>query len=150
MCCNFQQAAGGVKNGEYIAQLFIDNILPSLDPHRQGVVDAIFFDGASNVQLAGEMIKVQYPRMTVLKGAEHVMNLFFMDCATKIPFIAALVRMYCKSLYPFMGSGGRHKVYSIFMEHSRSWNGGHAIGFTKACGLRFAGFFIALLRLLCN
>ena len=29
------------------------------------------FDGASNVQLAGRLLKVHYPKLTVMHGVEH-------------------------------------------------------------------------------
>ena len=42
----------------------------------RGIVDLVFFDGASNVQNAGELLKVKFPRITVGHGAEHVVSLF--------------------------------------------------------------------------
>ena len=37
------------------------------------------FDGASNVQLAGILLKVHYPKLTVMRGVEHTVLLFFND-----------------------------------------------------------------------
>ena len=37
------------------------------------------FDGASNVQLAGELLKIRYPKIIVMRGVEHTVSLFFND-----------------------------------------------------------------------
>ena len=41
--------------------------------------DMCAFDGASNVQKAGKIISVYFPRLTCIHGAEHVVSLFFDD-----------------------------------------------------------------------
>ena len=35
------------------------------------------FDGASNVQLAGKLLKIHYPKVSVMRGVEHIVSLFF-------------------------------------------------------------------------
>jgi len=40
------------------------------------MVDLALFDGAANVQKAGEVLAALYPWISVLHGAEHVMSLF--------------------------------------------------------------------------
>ena len=37
------------------------------------------FYGASNVKLGGRVLKVNYPKLTVIRGVEHTMSLFFND-----------------------------------------------------------------------
>ena len=37
----------------------------------------IAFDGASNVQKAGEIMKKHFTRATVIHGSEHVVNIIF-------------------------------------------------------------------------
>ena len=44
------------------------------------------FDGASNVQLGGDLFKIHYPKFTVLRLVEHTVSLFFND-ASKIPML---------------------------------------------------------------
>ena len=44
----------------------------------------MFFDGASNVKNAGELLQAKYPRITVGHGAEHVVSLFFKDVYEKV------------------------------------------------------------------
>ena len=47
------------------------------------------FDGASNVQLGGNRFKVHYPKLTVMRGVEHTVPLFFND-VSKIPIVIKL------------------------------------------------------------
>ena len=37
------------------------------------------FDGASNVQLAVELLKTDYTKVSVMRGVEHTVSLFFND-----------------------------------------------------------------------
>ena len=48
------------------------------------------FDGASNVQLAGELLKIHYPNITVMRGVEHTVSLFFND-VSKIPVVNEII-----------------------------------------------------------
>ena len=41
--------------------------------------DIVMFDGASNVKLGGKLLKVHYPKLTVMRGVEHTLSLFFND-----------------------------------------------------------------------
>jgi hypothetical protein len=65
------------------------------DPNNQktdhrGVVDLLLFDCASDVQNAGKLASITYPRITVVHGAEHVVSLFFKDIFTKMPVFQCL------------------------------------------------------------
>ena len=42
------------------------------------------FNGASNVQLPGELVKNQYPKVSVMRGVEHTVSVIFND-VSKIP-----------------------------------------------------------------
>jgi hypothetical protein len=44
-----------------------------------GIVDLVFFDGASNVQNAGKILRAYNPQILTVghHGAEHVVSLFF-------------------------------------------------------------------------
>ena len=55
------------------------------DP-RKNLTDVIMFDGASNVQLGGRLLKVHDPKLTVMRGVEHTVSLFFND-VSKIPIV---------------------------------------------------------------
>ena len=70
------------------------------------------FDGASNVQLGGELLKIHYPNITVMRGVEQTVSLFF-NCASKISVVNQMVTDH-KAIYNLFGSGVYHKHYSIF------------------------------------
>ena len=56
----------------------IDLIHSEHDVHNKKsprIVDLVFFDGSSNVQNAGEILRIFNPRITVGHGAEHVVSL---------------------------------------------------------------------------
>ena len=48
-----------------------------IDPGKR-LIDIFMFDGASNVQLGGKLLKVHYPKLTVMRGVEHTVYLFSM------------------------------------------------------------------------
>ena len=69
------------------------------------------FDGASNVQLAGELLKIYYPKVSVMRGAKKTVSLFFND-VTKIPVVNQIITSH-KEIYNLFGSGRYHKACSI-------------------------------------
>ncbi len=90
--CTAQMESGGKKDAEYIAKIILleiqkmDNTARESNKKHPEVVDLVYFDGASNVQKAGDILKVNYPRirMTVYHGSEHVVALFFSDVLNKV------------------------------------------------------------------
>jgi hypothetical protein len=68
---------GKKKDAAYIASLF-DPWVQKLDPCNSRL-DCVFFDGASNVQLAGQLLAAKYPRIHVQTCAAHSVSLFFLD-----------------------------------------------------------------------
>ena len=52
--------------------------MKEIDPGKY-LTDVIMFDGAYNVQIGGKRLKVHYPMLTVMIGAEHTVSLFFND-----------------------------------------------------------------------
>jgi hypothetical protein len=96
--CTSEMAKSGEKDAKYIAGLLksiISQIEQTKDPNNQknenwGVVDKVLFDGASNVQNAGQLVSITYPRITIVHGAEHVVSLFFKDIFTKMPVFQCL------------------------------------------------------------
>ena len=47
----------------------------------KSLVDLLFFDGASNIQIGGKDISAIYLRITCLHGVEHSIALVFSDWA---------------------------------------------------------------------
>ena len=76
------------------------------------IIDVIMFDGASNVQLAGELLQILYPKITVMRGLEHTVSLFFND-VSKIPVVNQMITAH-KAIYNLFGSVIYYKnhVYS--------------------------------------
>lgn len=138
--CSPQMASGGRKSGEYIAG-FIMVHMKKLDPKRN-IIDMVIFDGASNVQKAGNLIEKEYPMVTVVHGAEHVVSLFFSDVA-KTDIGKLLVKFY-SLLYKWFG-GSKHSCYSIFISTSERIVG-KKVGLIRPAGTRMGGYPIVWTR----
>jgi hypothetical protein len=82
-CTNHMQD-GGKKDATYIASLFEAKV-KEYDPSNTDT-DVFFFDGASNVQKAGEVLMAQFPHAFCFHGGEHVVSLFFSSIG-KVPQI---------------------------------------------------------------
>ena len=70
------------------------------------------FDGDSNVQLTGELLKIHYPNISVMRGVEHTVSLFF-NYVSKISVMNKIIRAH-KEIYNLFGSGIYHKPHYIF------------------------------------
>ena len=101
--CTGHLAIGGKKDAQYIANIvkpLITQMESELDIHNKrspGIVDLDFFDGASNVQNAGQILQAFNPRITGGHGAEHVVSLFFSDVYNKVPQFKKLSE-FCKKV----------------------------------------------------
>ncbi len=162
-------AAGGIKDGTYIANLF-EPWIKKLDP-TGSLSDLVLFDGTGNVQLGGEILCARFPGLSSGHGAEHVASLIFND-ATKSWQIKTLVAIYRKT-YAVLGSGSQHAPKAIFTKQTLVFNHGRvsvivfwilflllfltvvlslylaqAIGLIRAAETRMAGYFYAFHRLL--
>ena len=78
------------------------------------------FDWASNMQLAGRLLKVHYPKLIVMRGVEHTVSLFFNDFS-KIPIVNQIIYAH-KIIYIVFGSGIYHKPHSIFKSKSQEFH----------------------------
>ena len=47
-------------------------------PHKS-ITYVVMFDGASNVQISGELLKIHYPKVSVMLVVEHTVTLLFND-----------------------------------------------------------------------
>ena len=77
--CTKHMEEGGKKDAPYIAELFEGKVM-EYDP-QQLCTDVFYFDGASNVQKAGEVLMAKFPRSFCFHGGEHVVSLFFSSIA---------------------------------------------------------------------
>ena len=150
--CTGHLAEGGKKDAKYIAKVImpliqqIESEEDILKRKSQGTVDLVFFDGASNVQNAGEILRAFNPRITVGHGAEHVVSLFFSDVYTKVRDFKILA-VFAERVRNIFGSV-RHAPSAMFKKHTRQHNNGVHLGFIKPSECRMAGKHIAILRLL--
>ena len=60
-------------------------------------MDILFFNGGSNMQLAGRIIEAEFSRVTVVHGHEHVLSLVFEDIGT-IPIVKVGHLLMCNSV----------------------------------------------------
>jgi hypothetical protein len=150
--CTGHLAEGGKKDAKYIAKVImpliqqIESEEDILKRKSQGTVDLVFFDGASNVQNAGEILRAFNPRITVGHGAEHVVSLFFSDVYTKVKSFKILA-VFAERVRNIFGSV-RHAPSAMFKKYTRMHNNGVHLGFVKPSECRMAGKHIAILRLL--
>ena len=82
-----------------------------IDP-RKKLTDVIFFDGAFNVQLGGKLLKVHYPKLTVMRGVERTVSLFFNDFS-KIPIVNQIISAH-KMIYNIFVSGNMISLIPYF------------------------------------
>ena len=82
--CNKHLAQGGKKDAEYVARIFMPQIL-KVDP-KKDKFDLYNVDGASNIQSAGDVVAAYFPHVTTVHGSEHSIILVFADIA-KLPAI---------------------------------------------------------------
>ena len=94
-----------------------------------GVTDLVYFDGASNVQKAGDILVRRYPRITSACAAEHTTSLLFDNVYNKVPEFKELGDL-AKKLRNIFGST-RHATTSMFKKYSKQHNRGRSLGFIK-------------------
>ena len=81
-------AEGGEKDGNFICTRFLEHIR-NIYPHKS-IIDVFVFDGASNVQLDGGLLKIHYQKVSVMRGVEHTVSLFFKDFS-KVPVVNEMI-----------------------------------------------------------
>ena len=73
--CQGHLARGYKKDATFICNLFLNHMREK--DLGKILTDIVIFDGASNVQLGGKLLKVHYPKLTFMCGVEHTVTLFF-------------------------------------------------------------------------
>jgi hypothetical protein len=140
--CTGHIQGGGNKDAGFIAGLFLPH-MPKNDPDKQ-LIDCVFFDGASNVQKAGKIIQVHYPRAMVLHGVAHVVSLFFKDLSN-IQVVKHQILLH-SFIYRVFGYVAMHSLYALFQRHARAFNNGRPIGILRASYTRMTGYFMTMHR----
>ena len=62
------------KIGTFICTRFLEHIR-KIDPHKS-IIDVVIFSGALNVQLGGEILKMNYQKISVMREVEHTVYSF--------------------------------------------------------------------------
>jgi len=140
--CSAHLAGGGKKDAIYIANCFLP-FIEKFESEVKNTVDLALFDGASNVQKAGEILVAIFPRMSVVHGAEHVVSLLFNDIF-KRKEMRVFIRI-CRLAYKVFGRGSMHSPYAIFDKYTRNHNEGRPIGLIRASDTRMGGHLIAMM-----
>ena len=97
------------------------------------------FDRASNMKLVGSILKVYYPKLTVMCGVEHTVSLFFNDFS-KIPIVNQNIYPH-KIIYNVLGSGIYHKPCFILKSKSQDFHNRN-IGIFSGNWTGMAGYFM--------
>ena len=100
-------------------------------------------DGDSNVHLAGELLKIHYPKITVMRGVEHTVSLFLND-VSKITVVNQMITAH-KAIYNLFGSVIYHKPHSRFKSKSYEFHNMNIVLFSEN-DTRMAGYFIGMHR----
>ena len=103
------------------------------------------FDEASNIQLAGELLKIHYPNVVVMRWVEHTVSLFFND-VSKIPVVNHMITAH-KAIYNLFGYGIYHKPHTKFKPESYKFHHRN-IGLFNVNDTRVGGHFIVIHRYL--
>lgn len=143
--CSSHLQSNGRKDALYISQLFLPH-LTEIENKVPRCTDLVIFDGASNVQKAGALLQAQFPHISVMHGAEHVISLLYHDIFMLPPF--KILKNINRLIYRYFGSGSMHAPYAIFSKHTREHNGGKPIGLIRAADTRMGGHVISMLRTL--
>ena len=141
--CTKHLATGGSKTAEYIAGL----MAPHVEVLGAKNVDLFLFDGAANVQKAGKLMAIDYPRSSCFHSGEHLASLWLNDVANT-HHVTLLIRFY-RQLYHYFG-GTVHQLYAVLQKNTWAANqlSGHALGLFRLCRLCMGGVFQCFLRLL--
>ena len=143
--CSGHLESDGRKDATYICNLFLPHIT-KMEVEAPKSTDLVIFNGASNVQKAGLLLEAQFPHLSVIHGAEHVISLFYHDVFRLREF--EMLKNFNRLIYRYFGSGSMHSPYAIFSKHSRDHNNGKCIGLIRAADTRMAGHVISMLRTL--
>ena len=128
-------AKGQKKTGSFLADLMtpsmkkLENETDNYGRDHRGVIDLVAMDGASNVQKAGEILSVRFPKITVVHGVEHCTDLVFSDAYTGVDefkYLASLTRKARNVL-----CSTRHAPSPMFRVEAKIHNDGIAVNLLK-------------------
>ena len=101
------------------------------------MTDVVMFNGAYNVQLGGELLRIQYTNIAFMRGVDHTVSLFFND-VSNISDLKQIIKAH-KAIYNLFGSGIYNKFYSISKSQSYESHNMN-IGSFVGSDIRMAGY----------
>ena len=87
--CQEWVAKGNKKDGTFIANEFTE-VMTDLDPGKH-LFDLCIMDGASVCKLSQELLKIEFPRLSCITGADHTGHNIFKHWA-ELPWIKMLIK----------------------------------------------------------
>ena len=113
--------------------------------HKNKLSNIVLFDRDSNFQLGVRLLKVRYPKFTVMRGVEYTVLLFFND-VSKIPILIKyfLLRGWCKILLVLVYITSLITCVNRNIKSLRIKN----IGIFSGNNTRMSGYFIGMHRYL--
>ena len=118
------------------------NHTKEIDPAKK-LSDIVIFDGSSNVQIAGRLLKVHYPKLTVMRGVKHTVLLFF-NYVSKIIIVNQIIYSHIM-IYNIFVSGIYYKPHSIFKSKYQEFHNKN-IGIFSGNDTRVSGYFMSMHR----
>ena len=116
-----------------------------IDLHKS-ITDVVMFDETSNVQLSGELLKIHYTKISVIRGVEHTVSFFFND-VTKNPVVNKMITDH-KAVYNSCDSCIYHKPHYIFKKTLYEFHNKN-IGLFSVNYTIMYGYFIGMRRYPC-
>ena len=112
-------------------------------PRKELLRYKVMFDRAWNVQLGIKLLKFNYPTLTVMRGVEHTVLLFFND-VSKIPILHKMIAHH-KAIYNIFVSDLYHKPHFIFELKPQDFLNRN-IGIFSGNDTRMAVYFVGMHR----
>ena len=97
--------------------------------NHEGVIDFVALDGASNMQKAGEILEVRFPKVSTAHGVEHCTDLVFCDVYTKVDTFKLLCSLTKKARNVLCST--RHASSAMFRVESKQHNRGIPVNLLK-------------------
>ena len=129
------------KYGTFICTRFLEHII-IFDPNKK-ITDVVMLDGYFNVQLGSELLKTHFSKISVMRGVECTVSLFFND-VSKISIMNQMITDH-REIYNIFGSGIYHKPHSIFKSKFYEFHNRN-IGLFIGNDTMTAGYFIGMNR----
>ncbi len=98
------------------------------------LTDCFFFDVASNVQTAGQILCATYPQEMYFHGGDHILSLFFSNISKLKPievspnFLLLMYFILCSCLLSsaagsaILGSGASRRIYAQLIAQATEFN----------------------------